>query len=200
MKLCNTVREHGTLRPASRSKWISKAAAVTAGLAMTAASVSAAIVAVWPAVVGVPPPASVVLDQQESDTAIIAFNERQCFWLPAGGLDTDQRHLPGNLRVSCHLLHMDPASPPVLLSGRARFDSMILGVISDSDLLDASDDICKRLVPPVTTYPPLGTEPDRGLESTQPDQYQISPNGFAIQVEMNARGASDQVRVITRCD
>jgi hypothetical protein len=83
-----------------------------------------------------------------------------------------------------------------LLNGQAQFNSNIIGVISSSAGLDASDRTCGR---PGVMYPAPGTEPNRGLESFQPtDQYAIiSPN--VIQLQTDVPSFSDQVRVITGC-
>jgi len=197
MMLRKTARDRIAPRPTSRSSRTWQVAAAIAGFAMMATSVPAAIVATAPAVDQIAPPASVVLGALESNLRIFAFNERQCFPLPID-LDTDQGHLTAGTKVSCHLLHMDPVQPPLVLTGKARFNAQILGVISDSADLDASDGACKWQN---TVYPPAGTEPLRGLEPTQPnDQYNIILGGLGIQVRMDVQTSSDQVRVITRCD
>ena len=197
MMLRKTARDRIALRPTSRSRRTLQVAAATAGFAMTATSVPAAIVATAPDVLLIAPPASVVQGALESNMRIFAFNERQCFPLPAD-LDTDQGLIHAGTKVSCHLLHTDPAQPPIVLTGKARFNALILGVVNDSADLDASDGPCKWQN---TVYPAAGTEPFRGLEPAQPnDQYNIIQGGFGIQVRMDVPSFLDQVRVITRCD
>lgn len=199
MMLRKTARDRIALRPTSRSRRTLQVAAVTTGFALMATSVPAAIVATAPDVGQIAPPVSVVQGALQSDLQIFAFNERQCFPLPAD-LDTDRGHIPAGTQVSCHLLHMDPVQPPLVLAGKARFNALIIGVISDSADLDASDGPCKWQN---TVYPPAGMEQRRGLEPTQPnDQYNIIQGGFGIQVRMDVQSgsASDQVRVITHCD
>jgi hypothetical protein len=179
-----------------RSKKILRfTAAATVALAAAAAPVYATIVAVVPDVVRFTP-TDVTLDATESDVRIIAFDEEQCETLPPPGLWTDQGFLPGGLKVSSHLLHLDPENPTVVLDGRARFDTRIIGVISASGLLDASDFLGRNTI----TYPAPGSEPNRGLEAFQPDdRYQVLPGGRVIQVQMDVPSFTDQVRVLTCC-
>src|SRR5688572_99035 len=72
-------------------------------------------------------PASVVLGDEESDTQLIAFDERQCFTLGAT-LQTDQGELLEGTEVSCHLVHGDAVVSFAQLQGRVRFDNQIVGV------------------------------------------------------------------------
>jgi len=182
-------------RPSSmRTGWKVMAAAV--GLAVAATSATAAIVATAPAFVQIAPPPSVVLNQLQSNNVLFAFNERQCFWLNYD-LPTDQGPIPAFTKMSSHFLHGDPFNT-LLLDGRVRFNSQIIGVISTTAGLDFSDPDCGSLV---TTYP-TGTEINRGLESTQADAYQILGGGFVIQARMDVPvfSFSDQIRVLTRCE
>jgi hypothetical protein len=143
----------------------------------------------------------VTLDQTESDVQIIAFNERgnglNCFALTKD-VHTDQGMIPKSTLVKSHFIHGDPVTT-LLLEGRVRFDTPIIGVISTSALLDASDGQLGR---PGTTYPPAGSEPNRGLEAGQADNYQVVGGGFVIAVRMEVPldSFSDQIRVVTACD
>jgi hypothetical protein len=168
-------------------------AAATLALALGGTSAVAAIVAVVPSVV-LFVPTDVRVNQTQSNVRIIAFDEQQCIVLTAD-LHTDQATIPRGTRVSCHFLHSDPVTT-LLLNGQAQFNSNIIGVISSSAGLDASDRTCGR---PGVIYPAPGTEPNRGLESFQPtDLYAItSPN--VIQLQTDVPSFSDQVRVITGC-
>ena len=171
-------------------------AAVTAVLAMGAGSVLAAIIAVTPDVV-LFTPADVRLNQTQSNVQIDGFDEQQCIQLGAP-LQTDQGFIPAQSWVSCHFFHMDPVTSAVL-DGKARFDGDILGVISSSALLDASEPTCQI---PNVTYPVAGAEVNRGLEAFQPnDRYQIIDAGRGIHIEMDVPFFSftDQIRVITCC-
>jgi hypothetical protein len=174
-------------------------AMVVGGLVIGATVASAAILNTSGDVIQFTP-ASVVLGDQESDTDIIAFDEKQCFTLGAA-LDTDQGKIPAETKVSCHLIHSDAVVSFALLQGRVLFDNQILGVISTSGELDDSDPVCDDGV----LYPTelALVEANRGLEpGVQVDQYQIIAGGFgiAVRMEIPASSFSDQVRVITECE
>jgi hypothetical protein len=181
----------------SNARPVLLAAATLMALSAFEPGADAAITGVVPDVV-VSAPSNVAVDQTESDTDIIAFDERQCFKLSAN-LVTDTNYIPAteyNI-VSSHLLHVDPANGGSVLTGKARFDGLIIGVISSSALLDDSDVECGASG---VTYPPYGIETYRGLESFQArDRYRIIQGGYGIQVEMDVPAFSDQVRVITCC-
>jgi hypothetical protein len=185
-----------TAPPSSRrAPW--KVAATTVGLALAATSATAAIVATGLSAIQIAPPASVALGQLQSNLDMFAFNERQCFWLNFN-LPTDQGFIPAFTKMSSHMLHVDAVTNTVL-DGRVRFDNVILGVISTTAGLDASDAACGA---PGTAYP-TGMEPNRGLEPGQADAYQIIAGGFAIQARMDLPpflSFTDQIRVLTRCE
>jgi hypothetical protein len=189
------VETQPTRRLAPRSRRPVQLGAVAALLAAWTVSALAQIVAVGGDAV-LFTPNSVVQDQNESDTSILAFDENQCFTLTAD-LETDQGIIPEGTLVSCHMMRSDPANPPQTYQGTAVFDGPILGVISDSALLDDSDDPCGLAN---TDYPAPMTEPFRGLEAFQAtDQYQRVQNGCGLQVQMDVPGYQDEVRVITEC-
>ncbi|HEX3482396.1 MAG TPA: hypothetical protein VHT91_45590 [Kofleriaceae bacterium] len=189
-----TVRRPDRGPAPGRARW--KLAAATLGVALGATSAAAAIVATAPAFIQITPaPPSVVLGALQSDMVLFSFNERQCLPVPAGGLKTDGGVIPAGTLVSSHFLHGDPVTN-LLLSGQVLFNGPILGVISSSGGLDASD------VPfgaPGTTYP-TGFGP-RGLEAGMADAYAIIAGGFGIAARMEVPPLSflDQIRVITRC-
>ena len=167
---------------------------LTIGLLLAAvpAISMAAIVAVRPDVI-ISTPADVTLNQTESDVDIKAFDERQCFNLTSP-LAVDGAVIPAGTGVSCHFMHFDPVSSNITLSGKARFDTPIIGVISISPDLTASDLVCGQGV----IYPPAGTEIFRGLDPVfTNDQYVV--NGRRIRVNLEVDTASDQLRVITDC-
>lgn len=142
-------------------------------------------------------PASVVQDQNESDTDITSFDEKQCFTLQ-DDLETDQGTIPAGTSVSCHMMQADPANPPQTYQGTTVFDGPILGVISDSQLLEDSDDPCG--LGTVDYPPPAGFLDFRGLESSQPaDQYRRVQGGCGLQVEMDVPSFQDQIRIVTAC-
>jgi hypothetical protein len=181
----------------SRARWKATAAAIA--LALGATSAAAAIVSVVPDVVYFEP-ASVVVDETESDLRLIAFNERQCVVLPVD-VSTDDEVIRAGTRVSSHLIHGDPITD-FTLTGRVRFQSNILGVISTRAQLDATD--CPLGKPgvaypncPLPGDPPPAPEPLRGLEPA--DGYMIGGAGRGIEVTMQTGVASDQIRVLTAC-
>jgi hypothetical protein len=171
-------------------------AAAALGIALGATSAAAAIVATAPAFVQVVAPPSVAPGALSSNVNLFAFNERQCFPLPVT-VATDTGNIPKGTLVSSHFLHGD-AVTTLLLDGRVLFDGPILGVISSSAGLDASDATCGL---PGTVYP-TGFGP-RGLDVGQPDAYAIIAGGFGIAARMNVppppASFLDQIRVITRC-
>ena len=173
-----------------------KLALTTIGLA--AGTASAAIVATGLDAVQFVP-ADVRLNQTESDVRIIAFNERQqpCVVLPYD-LPVDNGVIPKGTKLKSHFNHADPKTA-LLLDGRVRYDTQIVGVISTSAGLDATDALFGR---PGVVYPAPGAEPNRGLEpGVQADQYQIIAGGFAIQyrLEVPLDSFSDQIRVLNCC-
>ena len=129
--------------------------------------------------------------QNENDTHIPAFDENQCITL-TNDLVTDQGVIPAGTEVSCHIARFDPANPPITLEGGIRFDAPILGVISTSADLNASDDPCGL---DTTTY---CQEAFRGLEPTQADAYQRAGE-CGLKVRMEVTEHQDQVRIITEC-
>jgi hypothetical protein len=166
-------------------------------LALAATSATAAIVATAPAAVQIAPPPSVELNQLQSNVNLFAFNERQCFRLNFN-LQTDKGFIPAFTRMSSHFVSGDPFAQ-LLLTGRVRFDGPIIGVISSTALLDASDASCGA----AGTVYPTGLEPNRGFElAPQADAYQIIAGGFGIEVTMDVPplSFSDHLRVLTRCD
>lgn len=174
-----------------QARW--KVAAVT--LALGATSAVAAIVGTAPAFIQILPPPSVQLNQLTSDTNLFAFNERQCFTL-AFDLHTDNGAIPANTLMSSHFLHGNP-NTSLLLDGRVQFNGPVIGVISSTALLNASDVPCGA----AGTIYPTGTEPNRGLEPAQADTYAIISGGFGIaaRMEVPPSSFSDQIRVLTRC-
>jgi hypothetical protein len=175
-----------------RKPVLAAAAAATVGAAVATTSAFATILSTVPAVVAFVP-LNVQLNMTQSNIQIIAFDERQCVRFP-NGLTIDGGTLPPGTVASCHLLHLDPVSGGPVLSGIASFTAPIIGVISSSALLDASD-WCGR---PGVVYPLPGVETFRGLEAFQPtDQYTVI--GSDIKVQMDVPSFSDQVRVLTRC-
>jgi len=138
------------------------------------------------------------LHATENDDEIAVLDERQCFTLKQD-LQTDTNTISATSYnvVSSHLIHFDPESSFVGLEGTVKFDGPIIGVISGSQNLDASDRQCGN---PRVAYPAAGDEPVRGLESFQvDDHYAIAPTPGEIEVSMWVPHQSDQIRVITCC-
>jgi hypothetical protein len=141
-------------------------------------------------------PAGIALGQAQSNTDIIAFQETQCG--PLGvNLNTDQGVLPANTPVECHILHADPVNMAVTLQGRIRFATPIVGIISASADLDASDVPCARAG---VNYPAAGAEPYRGLDTQTPLDGYVLLSATELAVRMDVPSYSDQIRVLTACD
>lgn len=144
------------------------------------------------------PPASVAVNMSQSNVSLQAFDERQCFPVPGGGILTDQGPIPPGTLVSSHMVHADPTpGNALLLTGRVHFNHDILGVISTTALLDGSDVVCGN---PGTIYP-TGVEPNRGFEAPpQLDDYAVlAPRMLRVRMDVPVNSYSDQIRVITRC-
>jgi hypothetical protein len=174
----------------SRAPW--KAAVATLGLALGATSAVAAIADVNGDVVQiVPGPADVRLDGIQSDVNFFAFNEGGCVTL-ATDVFTDGGVILANTEVRSHFIHADPLTM-LSLNGKVLFANLILGVISTTAELDATDVTLGR----ARTRYPTGIEGDRGLEPG--DGYAIVGGGFGIDVTTVVPVASDQIRVLTSC-
>jgi hypothetical protein len=147
----------------------------------------------WPDIVA-STPSDVRLNQTQSDAHIKGFTERECVTL-SSTLQVDGGSISSGNTVSCHFFHADSVNSPTL-EGDAQFDSNILGVISATSRLDASDGVCGRVG---TTYPASGGEAYRGLDAVG-DWYSVDNNTDIITIHNSLpNGSSDQVRVITAC-
>src|SRR5690606_7977540 len=105
--------------------------------------------------------------------------------------------LPAGIAVNSHLLHFNTAGMSlVTLEGTVTFDTVIIGVILSSELLNASDSTLGRddLVYPSTTE-------GRGLElddpTSQADLFEISADRRSIRYAGTVESHLDQIRVIT---
>jgi hypothetical protein len=178
-------------------------AAVAALGAIGAGAASAAITGTTGHVQQVAPPASVTANVLQSDTRILAFDERQCVTLatslavditPGGGAGT----IPAGTSVSSQFLHFDPTGASVVtLSGSVTTDTPVLGVITSQANLDASD----SLGAPGTTYPT--GDAARDLEPAGPfpaDGDSAAISGVdTVTVTLKDRFHFDQVRIISEC-
>ncbi len=138
-------------------------------------------------------PPDVRLNQTESDTDIMAFQERPCFQLPAD-LDTDQGTVNQGTWVKSYFLHADPVTTATL-QGRIRFSDPIIGVISTTQgLYDSA--ICQR---PGVVYPVDPDEAFWGLDAQTPlDDYNLlAPNELAVRMDIPSW--TDNIRVLTSC-
>jgi len=172
-------------------------------LAVFAAAALAAITSTTGAVTQVSPPPSVGENAIANDFHIFAFDEHQCVTLasslavditPGGGAGT----IPAGTGVSSQFLDFDPTGGPlVTLSGSVTTDTAVLGVITSSANLSASD----SLGAPGTTYPTVNAP--RGLEGPGPnpadgDSAAITGTN-TVSVALKDQFHFDQVRVISSC-
>jgi hypothetical protein len=168
-------------------------------LAVGATAAPAAITGTSGAVVQIAPPPSVLDGALQSDTQIMAFDEQQCVTLasdlqldvtPGGGGGT----IPAGTTVSSQFLHFDPTGGSlVTLTGSITTDAAIIGAITTSGNLDASD----SLGAPGTAYPT--GDASRDLEPVQGDTVSISGNQLTATTTVNDQFHFDQIRVITHC-
>jgi hypothetical protein len=164
-----------------------------------ATAVPAAITGTSGSVVQIAPPPSVVDNALQSDTDIKAFDEKQCVTLasdlqldvtPGGGGGS----VPAGTTVSSQFLHFDPSgSSFVTRTGSITTDAAIIGAITTSGNLDASD----SLGAPATAYPT--GDATRDLEPAQGDTVSISGNQLTATTTVNEQFHFDQIRVITHC-
>jgi hypothetical protein len=149
-------------------------------------------------VVIVPAPASVADGTNESDTQVIAFQERVGVVLPA--LPASVSDVPAGTIVNSYLLHFDPvgaigASHQV--AGSVTFNEPVLGFFYSAEALAATDAILGN---PNTFY---GSSAARQAEFTgiypppSPLDF-IGVAGNTVTVDWRANSQADEVRVITQ--
>jgi len=180
--------------------------AVLVGALAALPAAHAAITSTGGAVSSTAAPASVAVGALESDTTIIAFEERRNRVLTAplvldvtavGTYDATSPALtpgvvPPGTTVSSYFVHADAlGGGSVTLSGNLGVDETILGIIVTDAGLDASD-------------APFGANGTvyatgsgfRGLNFAT-DTLSLSPNRRQIQITFPVNGVTDQIRIIT---
>jgi hypothetical protein len=182
--------------PGKRGRLPGILAGVTAVCAVAGTAAFAAITSTSGAVVQIAPPGSVTEGVLQSDTEIRAFDERQCVTLTSD-LSVDisasggSGVIPAGTPVSSQLLHFDPVSTHVSLSGSITTDATIIGAITTQAALDASDSLGAA----ATTYPTGNIA--RGLEAD--DSVSISGGQLTLSTTLTERFHFDQIRVISHC-
>ena len=149
-------------------------------------------------VVIVPAPASVADGTHESDTQVIAFQERVGVVLPA--LPASVSDVPAGTIVNSYLLHFDPVGATGAshqVAGSVTFNEPILGVFYSDAALAATD---SSLGNPNTFY---GSSATRQAEFTgiYPPPAPLDFIGFTgntLTVDWRANSQADEVRVITQ--
>jgi hypothetical protein len=153
------------------------------------------------------PPASIVVNQLESDTDGFLFIEQEDYVLTSGldvnvvdpgtytsGFDVVADTIPAGQLVNSYYLSFDPEddpSSPLLASFSLSFNDPIIGIITGNTELDLTDAI---LGAAGTTY----LAGNAGLENNAGDLITISPNRLTLSVTMQVAGANvDQIRVLT---
>ncbi len=162
--------------------------ATTAGAAVTGGAITGGTASPGMFII-LTPPFAVGEDNQQNNTALYAFNERQGVVLPAAlTLDLGGTIAAGT-RVSSHGVVFDPVASRSVI-GYVTFDRPILGIIWDTDGLTATDGL---LGLPTITYnsPPL-----RGLETRDIPGTSFVGNKLFID-DWDARTPGDNIRVIT---
>jgi len=168
--------------------------------------VEANISSTSPDVVKVVPPASVDIGDTESDTEILAFNEKQNHVLTkaitvdisSAGTYADVGSLtpgviPQGTVVNSHFVHFDPLGDDaniVMLTGSLVVDGEILGIIVLDSQLDSS---VSELGIPGTTYE-VG---NGGLEFFE-EFVTLKPNLRTVEVKFSTNFSVDQIRIISK--
>lgn len=99
-------------------------------------------------------------------------------------------------RVHSYLLHFAPVSRRKVVEGSVTFPGKILGVIGDTDMLNATNTVLG------STWTLRCFHPERGIESTPNQNFDtvtISPNRRSLSVKFQTESI-DQVRVLVECD
>lgn len=179
----------------------------TASVAVLSPTARADIVGVGGSVVLRDPPASILLDQWESDTEIRGWFEREVALssnLTLGhvnpGFVNDGSQLVSGIVLSgttvrSYMVRLDAvAQGPATLSGFVLFDTPVLGVFIGS-LLGPTDSLLGR---PSVVY---NTNSFRGLEldasTPEPDSFEISADRFRIDFVMEVTNWTDDIRIVT---
>ncbi|MFC1526215.1 T9SS type A sorting domain-containing protein [Candidatus Latescibacterota bacterium] len=181
-------------------------------IAAMAASGVLADVSVAGAIQVVTPPEDLTLNAYENSDSIRVFRERDGYTLPAdlkvnflawpgtytnyGPEPLSPMIIPAGTVINSYFLHADPVgTASATLSGSLIFDEMILGVILQAHLLNASDGLGVA----GTVYPredglrgAIREATDSGRATVGPDRQRMDI-GFYV----SAGGRVDEVRVIT---
>lgn len=139
-------------------------------------------------------PANTVGNNTFQTPNLYAFNEGQNITLGAGGLSVNQSSTGSNLLaagtiVASHYVFFDPG-PSTRQQGYVDFDADILGVITSTSLLAASDSLLNNNV---TYLSPTA----RGLESNDSVSIGGTSEGNRLYVNWQASTPGDFVRVLT---
>ena len=160
------------------------------GLALMAGSATqAAVVGVTGQVVKIAAPASVTNQTPGSNTTLLLFDEVQNFVLGAA-LTTSSGVIAAGTRISSHMLFLNRADAALIsltLSGTVTFDGAILGLITTTAGLNATDAI---LGATGTTY---DTFRNRGLEASDITTFA----GNTLTASLRASQPGDWMRVVT---
>ena len=106
--------------------------------------------------------------------------------------------IPAGSTIRSYFFHYDPPGTEggVLDPGFVRFDDPILGVINETETLDATDAL---LGSPATDY--SGTQGRLwGPSDEVPDSFEISDDGARLDFSAAATGGQDQMRVLLALD
>lgn len=169
---------------------------ILATLALFAAAntATASIIATFGAAEEIAPPTSVIFGDLESDTSIFAFGEQIVTLEENLEVDVSVAFrstpvIPEGTEICSYHVSLDSINgAAVTLSGGLEFATPVIGLITSTGLLAASDGILGN---PGTAYP--GDFPARGLEGT--DVATIDgPN--TVSFEFGVTEPGDHIRVI----
>lgn len=157
-------------------------------VAVSASAASAAVISAGGAGTIIPTPASVTNGNPGSNDQIKAFNEIQDLVLSAD-LVLDDVTIAAGTAISSHMvfLNRETGSQRVTLEANFSFDGAILGLITQTDALAATD----MLLSAGTSYSTFG---NRGFEGNVDD---ATFSGADLDVIMRVTQPGDWIRVIT---
>lgn len=143
-----------------------------------------------------------------NDATVHVFLERSYFDLPHEvrvnhtrpgkyhSLEVPRSVIPAGTCVHSYLLHFSPESRRKKVQGSVTFPGKILGVIGDTDMLNATNDVLGA------AWTLRCQHPERGIESTPDPNYDIvtiSSTRRTLSVNLQTESI-DQLRVLVECD
>lgn len=171
------------------------------GAALLAGAANAAVVGVSGQMQILATPTSVTDDSPFDNKVMGVFNEVQNLVLTSALVLRDASGGPDEIiaagtRISSHMIFLNHTirGPATVRSGLAAFDGLVLGLITTTARLNATDALLGAIG---TTYQPgfLGFG-KRGLEGNE-GSFVLSSGGTALSLTLRASQPGDWIRVVT---